>query len=892
MDVSLYTVGIICPLYLELRPVLASFDEHIGRSSDAHHPITYYLGKIGSRYVVAFCLPWRQIGPVNASVYAGVLDSIFPSLELRILVGIAGGIYDEGNDVRLGDVVVGSSVVKYDSGKVVQDGEFVRTSHPYEAPQILSKALNDLHLQHKAPGSLLQMHIARMMDIWPGDDMRNCWTYPGADQDILFETNYDHPSGNSDCRDCDLARVSRRDPRSSPLPVMHVGLIASADQVMRDGRSRQKLKADLKEILAVEMEAAGLRHKDYIVIRGICDYADTHKHKRWQEYAAATAAACTKALLNCLPSGVKYPETPEFSPSLLPTKTRRHTETGSHDDRARKTSVAETQASSSGQTESSHSAIETLDSHNDDASHHSLDQLFPTRSLHGLRAGVDPPQAEPAEAQNPEEDLSNVGNRLTSATSITTVGLPVPSSAHHPSADDNQLFACALLSVTVSLLEKDGTWTSVDDFQSPVRVELIEPRAKHYFKITRILALYDNEPERLRFSLWLPFDRIRTRLQDRTLDILFANCNGPLSRSVNGRRQYFSVYDSANPNVRVHLTLPDSSLAQQLADSLLWADCEIPYHRLLNSFQVWEGCEVKLYECFEDLQTTRKVEDQLAMMITTASKHNQSGMFYLGPRLDCELDTSQNHFKLVLHLLDNVQYKTPTTSKPFWSSRQAEDNREGSPEGSPEAIDFEESAPSTIKFSDQIILKAFLSAIVPNWQLEFIGSVPKLRSSSKRRFLGRRSSSSAQVMVWSKMPECRILARLPDGQKDDMKWAISSLRAPEPSRHPLTPSLEFDKKKSTVILEDVQVLEGTHVLRSDMLAGPQSERSDFQRLLQEFQFEDLNTAEEFARVLEPYVKSAQSGMRASMSGDGAATELGPRPSRDQPSSETERSVTL
>ena len=34
-----------------------------------------------------------------------------------------------------------------------------------------------------------------------------------------------------------------------------------------------------------------------IVIRGICDYADSMKDDSWQKYAAAIAAACAKELL-------------------------------------------------------------------------------------------------------------------------------------------------------------------------------------------------------------------------------------------------------------------------------------------------------------------------------------------------------------------------------------------------------------------------------------------------------------------------------------------------------------------------------------------------------------------------------------------------------------------
>jgi nucleoside phosphorylase len=34
-----------------------------------------------------------------------------------------------------------------------------------------------------------------------------------------------------------------------------------------------------------------------LVIRGICDYADSHKNKVWQPYSAATAASYAKELL-------------------------------------------------------------------------------------------------------------------------------------------------------------------------------------------------------------------------------------------------------------------------------------------------------------------------------------------------------------------------------------------------------------------------------------------------------------------------------------------------------------------------------------------------------------------------------------------------------------------
>ncbi|WDK09298.1 NACHT and ankyrin domain protein [Colletotrichum graminicola] len=49
------------------------------------------------------------------------------------------------------------------------------------------------------------------------------------------------------------------------------------------------------------MEAAGLVDQfPFMPVRGICDYADSHKNKQWQRYAAATAAAYTKELLSTM----------------------------------------------------------------------------------------------------------------------------------------------------------------------------------------------------------------------------------------------------------------------------------------------------------------------------------------------------------------------------------------------------------------------------------------------------------------------------------------------------------------------------------------------------------------------------------------------------------------
>jgi hypothetical protein len=66
---------------------------------------------------------------------------------------------------------------------------------------------------------------------------------------------------------------------------------------MKDASTRDQLGDELG-ILCFEMEAAGLmNHFPCLVVRGICDYSDSHKNKQWQDYAAGTAAAYARELL-------------------------------------------------------------------------------------------------------------------------------------------------------------------------------------------------------------------------------------------------------------------------------------------------------------------------------------------------------------------------------------------------------------------------------------------------------------------------------------------------------------------------------------------------------------------------------------------------------------------
>jgi len=88
-------------------------------------------------------------------------------------------------------------------------------------------------------------------------------------------------------------------------PFVHIGTIASGSLLLKDAVKRDELAHELNAI-AYEMEGAGIAIASatndfkYVVVRGICDYADTSKDDRWQPYAALVASSFARSLLESI----------------------------------------------------------------------------------------------------------------------------------------------------------------------------------------------------------------------------------------------------------------------------------------------------------------------------------------------------------------------------------------------------------------------------------------------------------------------------------------------------------------------------------------------------------------------------------------------------------------
>ncbi|KAF4472231.1 Pfs NACHT and Ankyrin domain [Fusarium albosuccineum] len=288
-----YTIAWICALHIEVAAARAMLDEiHQALPMDTNDTNTYTLGSIERHNVVIACLPVDQYGTNNAATVLTHLVRTFPEIRLGLMVGIGGGVPDEA-DVRLGDIVLGTSVIQHDLGKIVEDGLQSHAS-PRCPPPVLSTAVASLRAQHEGGGSRIPFILRQRFE---GQPEYGRPTSP----DHLFLPTYNHISQGPSCGECDHSRLVSRERRSTDDPLIHYGRIASGNQVMRSGTQRVKLAAKLG-VICFEMEAAGLMDiLPCLPIRGICDYADSHKNKEWQRYAAATAAAYAKEFLSVLP---------------------------------------------------------------------------------------------------------------------------------------------------------------------------------------------------------------------------------------------------------------------------------------------------------------------------------------------------------------------------------------------------------------------------------------------------------------------------------------------------------------------------------------------------------------------------------------------------------------
>ncbi|KAE8416243.1 hypothetical protein BDV36DRAFT_297216 [Aspergillus pseudocaelatus] len=305
-----FQIGWICALPVEAAAAKEMLDENFGflEEQDTTDPNIYTLGRIGEHNIVIACLPAGQYGNTAATIVANNMVRTFSkSLRIGLMVGVGGGIPSTTCDIRLGDIVIScptdtcGGVLQYDMGKVGVDGKFTRVGSLNSPPRSLLAAVSMMRAAELTDDPHYPEYIRQAI----GRTRKTQKTFSKPDQqsDRLFQIRYDHPATADNCGVCLREWEVTRSEREDNEPQSHYGIIASGDSVIKHGRTREEIRTQTGA-LCIEMEAAGLM-LDFpcIVIRGICDYSDSHKNKQWQGYAALAAASYTKELLGYIPKG-------------------------------------------------------------------------------------------------------------------------------------------------------------------------------------------------------------------------------------------------------------------------------------------------------------------------------------------------------------------------------------------------------------------------------------------------------------------------------------------------------------------------------------------------------------------------------------------------------------
>ncbi|CAI7654280.1 unnamed protein product [Penicillium bialowiezense] len=305
-----YMIGWICATRMEYIAAQAMLDV-------VHRDIGYFppskksdftLGRIGNHDIVISGSPKPEYGGFTAAQVESDMMLSFPNIRFRLMAGIGSGVPSQTHDIRLGDVVVGvprnfqSGAIQYDFHNSMKDQAIEFTGFITGPTSVLLAAVDGLRAEYEIEANQLDTAVCEVLERNPR--LRQNYQRPDPTSDRLYQNAVIHPiddeaSCNSNCGD-NPSRLIIRPPRTAleDNPMVHYGLIASSNKIMRDATLRDKLSAE-QDILCFENEAAGLM-KDLpcLLIRGICDYADTHQNRDWQRYATLVAASYAKDLLS------------------------------------------------------------------------------------------------------------------------------------------------------------------------------------------------------------------------------------------------------------------------------------------------------------------------------------------------------------------------------------------------------------------------------------------------------------------------------------------------------------------------------------------------------------------------------------------------------------------
>lgn len=298
-----YSVGWVCALPVEAAAAKATLDrihDTLTPDQNGGDSNNYILGSLRGHNVVLAYPDHGVYGETSVAGVATQLRARFKSIRFNLMIGIAGGVPDTKEDIRLGDVVVSKSTAGTRS--VIQcDANGERSEDQSDQPtSFFLTATGKTETAAIFAESQLHQYVSEIVRKDP-----TTFAHHGSEEDVLFESTYTHTNIGSEedgCHLCDPDKIRPRRPRETQDPIVHYGRIASGRNLTRlPGATRDNL-AHKQSVLCLDTAAAGLKDAQYLLIRGICDYADSHSSKSWHAYAAVAAAAYAKEILSFIPT--------------------------------------------------------------------------------------------------------------------------------------------------------------------------------------------------------------------------------------------------------------------------------------------------------------------------------------------------------------------------------------------------------------------------------------------------------------------------------------------------------------------------------------------------------------------------------------------------------------
>lgn len=231
---------IISALEKELEPILEMIDSPLKpQNTEEIDGRKYFIYEVSSTLTV-ICTSFLGMGQINAAL--AVKDAVnYYGVSKVILTGICGGI---DREMKYGDIIISDQIVDYELAKIKSDDLQVRWN------------------VYRSDFDLVQSMRMFKSDRWSSYLKR-----------LFPDPKYKKPN-------------------------VYSGIVLSGNKVIANNEEIKRFTKTWAKALAVEMEASGIaaalyqmkNAPSFVMVKAICDFADSEKSDDWQEYAAYAAA--------------------------------------------------------------------------------------------------------------------------------------------------------------------------------------------------------------------------------------------------------------------------------------------------------------------------------------------------------------------------------------------------------------------------------------------------------------------------------------------------------------------------------------------------------------------------------------------------------------------------